>query len=347
MKKSNIILIITGILLIIIPLLINYYSIFRLLSLLTGVIVILLGLIIHTKKKLIKIIFFPLIAMVFVYYIDFFNFLTFKTIPVISISYKSSSKVINYHSLFYQVYSCDGILTLDKGYKEAYLCKDEYLKTIPINQFMENPKTSFKKYNNKFVHLKGKINTIVGNTSLSLNTYGEEVSLNGYAEFDTGKKVVVEDLNLDPKNYYIYDIVEVIGKVSSYKEEKDVIYITLKKAKIIKSSLYDEYELVVNNNLKKDKEKAEDKIYYLGISSIYYKYDENNIYELDYLLLDKREFIDNLIKDVLPVEDEEGSKLYELPEYKLMVCKNENIIFINSAINKYNNICETKEDSGN
>ena len=344
MKKLNYILIGIGIFLIVIPFFIRVYSIFRLISVLLGIVTLLLGLIIGKGKKILKIVIYPIIIMGFVLAGDFLFSSLFKGIPIISFVHSSSSKVNTYNSLFYRVYDCEGVLSFDHNYQKAYLCNHDAIEMISVNKFLENPIESYNDYQGKFVRLKGKISTIVGNSSLSFNTYNENIELNGYVDFDENKKVVINDLKINPTEYYIYDFVEVIGLVSDYEKKQDQITVYLDDAIVIKSDLYDNYDLIVNNISSLEKTKIDEKMYYLGIQGIFYKFDENNIYEIDYLLLDKRLSIDTLIKDIPLTMIDNVHKLYELEKYNLVICDNDDIIFANKDIINLKNICSEDEN---
>ena len=220
------------------------------------------------------------------------------------------------------------------------MCSIDDIDLVSINEFLENPEESFESYKHKYVHLSGKINTIVGTSSLILNAYTSEESLNGFVSFDEGRKLVLNNLEIDPKDYYIYDIVEVIGKVSLFTEKDTKKEIHLTDAKVIYSDIYDSYELVVNNIDEKKKVLAHGNIYYYGLQGIYYKYDDSYIYAIDYLLSDKRENIDNLIKNAEEEIVNEEDKLYKLDKYSVLMCKNDDVVFLNKKIKKYEDICE-------
>ena len=344
MKKSNknidIKLVIFGLLFSIVPFFINRSSIFRIISLLLGVCLITYALVRKNLKEKVRLILcFLCIAICFAVF-DFFLVFTFKRVPVVSYKIESSSKVASYNSFFYRLIRCDKKYYTDFGYKKSYMCKKDDIKLVSINEFLENPEESYKEYKYKYVHLSGKINTIVGTSSLILNAYTSEDSLNGFVSFDEGRKIVLDNLQIDPKNYYIYDIVEVIGKVSSYMEKDTIKEIHLTDAKVINSDIYDNYELVVNNIDEKKKTLAHGNIYYYGLQGIYYKYDESNIYTLDYLLSDKREVIDDLIKGIEAEVVNDEDKLYKLDKYSLLVCKNEDVVFLNKKIKNFEDICE-------
>jgi len=345
MKKSNVLLLIIGAILTIVPYFINIYNIFRLISLLLGIILVLLGLILNAKRKLLKIILYPIGLIALCFALDYVVCFTSNNIPIIAIAHKSSSKVITYDSLLYRVYDCEDVLTFDANYEKDYLCNGQAIKMISINKFLENPKESYKESKGKFVHLQGKINTIVGTSSLVLNTYDEKVELNGYVTFNTGKQVAIDDLDINPAEYYVYDLIEVIGLVSSYEEKDDVVVIHLSDAKVLKSDVYKEYELLVNNINDLEKTKVDEKLYYLGLQGIFYKYDENNIYEIDYLLLDKRETLENLVKDVTPSMIDDVHELFELESYNLIKCASGDIIFANKDITNLKNACDFEDEN--
>ncbi|MBE6147939.1 MAG: hypothetical protein E7167_00290 [Firmicutes bacterium] len=340
MKKKYIILTILGLIFIIVPYFINIFSVLRLISLSMGIILFLLGVIIGKKKKIVRIILYPIATIMSVLAFDFIFASVLRGIPVVAFSHESSQKVNTYNSLFYRVYDCDNVLTFDNNYEKAFLCNPDSIETTPINKFLENPKESYKDNKGKFVHLQGKINTIVGNSSLTLNAYDEKIELNGYVVFDEEKKVIIEGLDINPADYHIYDIIQVVGLVSSYKKTETETTIYLTDAVVIKSDLYNKYELIVNNITSREKTKIDEKFYYLGIQGIFYKYDENNIYEIDYLLLDKRETLENLVGNITPSMIEDVHRLYELENYNIVVCENEDIIFANKDITKLKNVCE-------
>ena len=340
MKKLNYIFLILGIIFTVLPYFFKVYSLFRLLSLVVGTILIILGLIVNKNHYYIRLFVYPVIAIFAIFFCDFSIYKIFDVIPVVAIRHKSSSKVSTYNSLLYRVYDCAGRLTYDNNYKKTYVCSDDAINVIDINKFLEDPKTSYKKYKGKFVHLQGKITTIIGNSTLVLNAYSEEVKLNGYVEFNQEKMVHIDGLEIDPSKFYIYDVIEVVGLVKNYNNGEDKEEIHLIDAKIIENKMYDEYELSVNNIDGLDKVKITENMYNIGIEGIYYKYDENNIYELTYLLTDERETLDNLTKDVEPKVVNDDDKVYELNDFNLIMCENKQILFVNKNISKLDNLCK-------
>ena len=338
MKKVNIFLIILGFLFILVPFLVNIYNLLRLLSLLIGIIILSIGLIIYLPRKVIRTFLIPIFLIIGVCLLDFFLVNIFNYYPIIAVKHKSSSKVSAFNSLFYRVYSCDGNLVVDNNYKKGYQCGNDDISKVNINKFLENPYETYDEYHGKFVHIEGKVTMIVGSTGLSMSAYEDKISVNGHVTFDHEKKVVVDNIKINPSDYYVYDFIEVIGLVSSIKKVDDAIEIHLTEAKIIPSPIYDSYELIVNEIDDQTITKTEEKYFYMGLQGIYYRYDENNIYELPYLLLDKRETIDNLIKNTKAIEEEKYS-YYSLKDYTLVKCPKEKIIFVNKNITDFEDIC--------
>ena len=343
MKKVNIFLIILGFLFVGIPFLVNTYNLLRLLSLLIGIIILSIGLIIYLPRKIIRTIFIPIFLIISICLLDFFLVNVTKFYPIIAVKHVSSPKVEVFNSLFYRVYSCNENLVVDNNYKKGYQCGNNDITKVNINKFLENPYETYDEYHDKFVHIEGKITMIVGSSGLSMSAYDDKISVNGHVTFDHEKKVVVDNLKIDAAGYYVYDFIEVIGPVSSIKKDNDAIEIHLTDAKLIPSSIYDDYELIVNEIDDQTITKTEEKYYYMGLQGIYYRYDENNIYDLPYLLLDKRESIDNLIKNTKAIEEEKYS-YYILKDYTLVKCSKERIIFVNKNITDFDGVCNIKEN---
>ena len=104
MKKRLIVLLGLGLTLMIVPFLINIYSIFRIISLVVGIILITVSLCLKKKRNVFYIILVPLIMLVFSYGIDTLLFYTLKRVPVFSYAIKSSDKMRTYNSFFYRVF---------------------------------------------------------------------------------------------------------------------------------------------------------------------------------------------------------------------------------------------------
>ena len=347
MKKRLIVLLGLGLTLMIVPFLINIYSIFRIISLMLGIILITVSLCLKKKRNIFYIILVPLIMLVFSYGIDTLLFYTLKRVPVFSYAIKSSEKVKTYNSFFYRVFDCNGELTLDYGYTKNYACSNDYLDPININGFMQDAEESFKKYHHKFVHIYGKISKITGNENIELASFTRsDDMLNGYVNFNLDNILVVNtDENLS--KYRIYDYIDVYGKVSEYKNGK----IILTNTKLVASNIYNTYsfEIITNDDNKISNLVKEQNYYYYGITSVNVKYDGDNIYELSYLLTDGRFDLEKLVKNaefevLKDAEDVEVAKKYKLEKFNLVECTNNKKIIVNSKNKIDSDICNLKLD---
>lgn len=347
MKKRLIVLLGLGLTLMIVPFLINIYSIFRIISLVLGIILITVSLCLKKKRNIFYIILVPLIMLVFSYGIDTLLFYTLKRVPVFSYAIKSSDKMRTYNSFFYRVFDCNGNLTLDYGYTKNYVCSNDCLDAININSFMQDAEESFKKYHHKFVHIYGKISKITGNENIELASFTQgDDTLNGYVNFNLNNILIVNtDENLS--KYRIYDYVDVYGKVTSINDGK----ITLTNTKLVASNIYDTYsfEIIASDDNKLTNLVKEKDYYYYGLNTINVKYDGNNIYELSYLLTDDRFKFDDLIKgkeyEVFKnEEDVEVAKKYKLEKFDLLECSNGKKIVANSKSKANQSICDLELD---
>lgn len=347
MKKRLIVLLGLGLTLMIVPFLINIYSIFRIISLLVGIILITVSLCLKKKRNIFYIILVPLIMLVFSYGIDTLLFYTLKRVPVFSYAIKSSDKMRTYNSFFYRVFDCNGDLTLDYGYTKNYVCSNDCLDAININSFMQDDEDSFKKYHHKFVHIYGKISKITGNENIELASFTQgDDTLNGYVNFNLNNILIVNtDENLS--KYRIYDYVDVYGKVTSINDGK----ITLTNTKLVASDIYDTYsfEIIASDDNKLTNLVKEKDYYYYGLNTINVKYDGDNIYELSYLLTDDRFKFDDLIQDreyevFKNDEDVEIAKKYKLEKFDLLECSNGKKIVANSKSKANQSICDLELD---
>ena len=347
MKKRLIVLLGFGLTLMIVPFLINIYSIFRIISLIVGIILITVSLCLKKKRNTFYIILVPLIMLVFSYGTDTLLFYTLKRVPVFSYAIKSSEKMKTYNSFFYRVFDCNGDLTLDYGYTKNYVCSNDCLDAININSFMQDAEESFKKYHHKFVHIYGKISKITGNENIELASFTQgDDTLNGYVNFNLNNILIVNtDENLS--KYRIYDYVDVYGKVSSISNGK----ITLTNTKLVASNIYDTYsfEIIASDDNKLTNLVKEKDYYYYGLNTINVKYDGDNIYELSYLLTDDRFKFDDLIKDkeyetFKNDEDVELAKKYKLEKFDLLECSNGKKIVANSKSKADQSVCDLEID---
>ncbi len=341
MNKKVILFLIIGLLFIIIPYIFNTYNIIRLISILVGIILITISLIFYENKNIYIILITPIILIILTYTLDIFLYTKFNQIPIYIYEIKSNAKVSTYNSLFYRIYNCDNKLILDYNYEKKYSCNSDALDEIDINTFLINPINSYKEYKNKFIKITGKISKISGRDTLELNAYNiVDGALNGYVDFNKDYKIVV-NLNEDLSDYCIYDYINIVGRVHSYKDG----VITLKDAYTIASEIYDEFTYEIINNDNKEIINIVDNYYFYGIKAININYANNNIYELSYLINDAKIDIDKIIEDnkELILNDENNIKVatkYELEKFNILICESDKIIFGNKNYNMDTSLCK-------
>ena len=346
MKKRNV-LVIIAIILMILPYFINYYTFLRILSYFVGLL--LFGIILFkSKKNVIVNIIVILTIFISSYFIDYV-FCHKERIPFMAQEVISSDKVTSYYSLLYQVNICNKKWNLDKFYKKGFTCKKGMLDKISINDFL----STYESNKNSYLKISGKISQIVGEKYIEVAPYENGViSQNGEVIFkqDIILRLPLTELDIDIKKFKIYDEIEFIGRViDKTKEEEKNIYL-FDDVIIYQSDLYNDYELIVekDNNCELDKTeyvKINDLTYYVScLKNIDVKFNEENIYDLDYVLLDEKITLDNLLKrSITQNKDSFNNTLYELKEFKILVCNNNEIV-LGKNISLESNYCEANTD---
>ena len=346
MQKSFIVLLVIGVIFLIIPFCFATYSLWRLLILCIGILLITLSMALLKRKNIFLIILTLVILLCLSYAVDTFIFYKFNHIPLFVYEIKSSDTFSTYNSFFYRIYNCNDELLLDYGYQKSYVCSDDALPTININDFLNDPQKSFAEYDNKFVKITGKISKLSGAEALFLSSYNTtENSLNGYVNFNTSYNVQV-NVNESLSAYRIYDYITVIGRVSKLSEENSSYTINLTDTKLIPSDIYDSYsyEIVRSNNQDLISLVSEQNYYLYGISALNIKYANDAIYELSYLITDSRITLDDIIKDasatnLYDAESVLTAKAYELEKFNVLVCENDKKIIANKDLSLGIELC--------
>lgn len=340
------ILFIIGILLVIVAFLLSAYSAFRLVSLALGLFLIVLQIVLNNPRNIFLIISLPIVLGLACYGVDCLLFAKADRMPIFVYKVKSSDKVSVYNSFAYRIYDCDGKQELDYGYEMHYVCGNDDLEVIDVNEFLAQTLENYKEYRNKFVKIEGKISKIIGLDTIEMNAYTKaDDELNGYVSFDSAYTISAL-LNSDLTSYRIYDEVTIIGLVDTLEEEKGNYVVNLVDAIVIPNHVYDEYtyEIEANNSDEFVNLVEAQKMYLFGLKNIYVRYDEDLVYELSYLITDKRITLDNIIKDVLGddiLNEEEVvvGKWYALDKFNVVICDNEEVIFSNKNYRINSNIC--------
>lgn len=326
MKNKKLIFLILGILLIIIPMVLNIYSIYKLFSLCLGIILIDISIFSKNKKSIFTMIYLPILLIIFTYALDYMKTYTLNISPVYVLENKINDDISIYNSLFYRIYKCDKEYVFDNNFKKDFMCKSELLDNIDINKLLNEPDESYKKYHNDFIKVTGKISKINGVSSIELKEYSTTDSLNGYVKFNDTKKLTVNIKNLNITKYKIYDYITVVGLLKDYNNNE----LILTNAKIEEQDLYKDYDIQVieTNNCNKDLKAYTDNIYTYCLDNIYLNYKIDK-YELSYAIKDKKITLDDLLKDIEPIV-EEDNKLYKLDKFNVLVCNNDKNILLNN-----------------
>lgn len=327
-KKSKIILLITSINLIILPLIINKYSIYKLFLLIIGIILLDIYVFLNKKNKLNYAIFLPIMLLIITYGIDYIKTAVFKISPIFVLENKINEKVSIYNSLLYRVYKCNQEYILDNLNYNGYVCDSHLLNNNDINILLSEPLESYQKYQNDFIKVTGKISKIIGNSSIDLKTYikDENNNLNGYVKFYETSNLKIILKGLDVTNYHIYDYITVIGLVSNYNKDKSEIILT--NPKIVENNLYTNYDFQIIESVTCDNSLKEytENLYTYCTEDIYLDFGVDK-YELSYVLKDKKITIEQLIEKSEHEELENGI-LYKLDKINILSCNNEKNIVL-------------------
>lgn len=325
MNKKNIILIIIILILIVVPIFINTYSIYKLISLGLGIILLNINFALGKKANIFLLVCLPIILIIFTYSLDYLKVFFLNLSPIYVFENKVNDKVSVYSSLFYRIFKCDDNYLFDNQYKNKFLCDTELLVGMDINNLLNEPEVSFQKYKNDFIKITGKISKIIGTNSILLQTYKEfDSSLNGYVKFNENSKLKVLLQGIDISKYRIYDQITVVGLLSNFDEENQEL--KLIDVKLEENDLYKNFSLQVIESSICNKELKEytDNFYMYCLENIYLDYGISK-YELSYALKDKKITFDELV-DNEKLEIVEGINLYRLEKFNIISCKGKNIL---------------------
>lgn len=349
-KKRKIIFILIGLILTLAPFFINNYNIYRLLGVLIGLIFLEIGFIIDKADKAWRIVILPILFIITAYLLDFGVTHLFNTIPIFSQKLVSSKDVIVYNSLLYREYSCGDKIIIDNFYEKEYPCSSEVLEEMDVTGFLNNVLENYNNYKDKFVKINGKISKLNGTYNLEMQAYTlTDESINGYVLFSDNITLEVNFNSVkDLTKYKVYDNITVIGRIDELIKKGNNYIVRMYDTVVLESDLYETFELSVVENKKCENDKTkyaetDEGIYYTScLSNIYIKYDEENVYDLSYALLDKKMLFSNLIKNAKEKEELNGNTLYDLDTFKILKCKdNKEFIIGNKKLKVDSPYCES------
>ena len=168
MKKGilRILLLIIGLILLISAYALNKYNLLRTILLIIGLILLVVQSVLERNHKFIFAILFTLIYLGFAITIDYIVVKTFHKTPVLTINIMTTDNVKIYNSLGYRVWQCDTSkeeYIVDPLNKLGYFCSTDNMNTININVISKELVNNYKKYQNTFIKLDGKVSSIIGN----------------------------------------------------------------------------------------------------------------------------------------------------------------------------------------
>ncbi len=338
------------IILFLLPFIFNTYSIFRFLSIILAIILLSFS----TSKKLYIKFIISLIFLAATFGLD--TFLTFylKRVPIFSIRIVSNDNFETYNSFFYRVYNCENSLEVDNFYKKDYKCNTNFKET-DINSFLSSLEHNLKDYKNKFININGKVSSVVGKNSIEMQPFEtSETSLNGEVIFSNNIKLSIssnEGLE-NLSDIRIYDTINVIGRIKGISYEGGVKVVKMVDSKIVSQSDFNEFDIniVSSKNCENDLKllsKTEDLNYYTScLDSIYVEYNEDNKYDLGYVLTDKRMRFELLNKDIKSVQNEK-LELFTHENFNVIKCLDKKAAIVgNKTLNLDTKYCDMLSDSG-
>lgn len=338
MKKRNI-LIIISLILIIVPFFINVYSIYRLILVALGILVLDISLALNSKKSIFMLIYMPVVLLTLTYGIDYLTVYTISKKPIYVFESKINDEVSIYNSLFYRIYKCGREEYFDNNYEENFKCDTKLVEEIDVNSILLDTKNGYKKYKHSFIKVTGKVSKIAGTSSIEMRAYSKtDNEFNGYVKFDETSKLVVNLNGIDVSNYKIYDYITVVGLLDSYDKSSNTL--TLTDIKLENNYLYDEYEVHVIESASCEKTLKEyvDNYYLYCLENIYIDYDIDQ-YELSYALKDEKISMNDLLKDS-KVETKDDYKIYKYEKFNVLACSEEKNIIYNKNEKINYSLCE-------
>ena len=357
-KEYNFYLLIAGIILVLIPLLINKLTVIRLLLSLIGIIVITLFLKQKGKRKKIALFIALLLVSVIV---DSIISATFIRIPIYTYNIITMGNTRVYNSVGYRIWQCDINSTknmkVDAFYTKGYICDAKNIEQIDSNSFLNSVIENYDDYHNTYVKIRGKISKKNSQNSVEMQPYEQnDITINGYVNFaDNIVLKIMFKKNISELDLYdIYDEITVIGivKTLEHKDEKFVIY--LSEAELISEENFDSYEIIVNKENECSKENSivfsdgNKDLYTYCLDDITIKYGNNN-YELSSALSSSKITLDSLFeKEQSRAIDEEGNILYKFKEYNILECnpeKSKDVIIGPNTMELASTTCNLQEES--
>ena len=346
MKNISKVLNIVAILVFVVVFMTKEYNFNRLILATLGIIILVISYISAKQRTYLSAIIYALVCLLILYAVDTTLVYTLKTKPVFASKIKSSDKFITYDSLVYRQFECNKKTYFDLLYKKSDYCSFDLLEEKDINTLSSDIVNNFNKYRDKFYIIDAKISHKEGNDIIELKSYDtSEENINGNVMFNDNITYIctLDDDNIDKLK--VYDNVKIVARISKLKKDDEGYKIELKDSHIYKLNDYRSFKINVVENKSCEKDKTEyvsisDYNYYTScLSNVYVVYDEDDVYELSYVLKDEKITLENLLKDYDDKEENDTNTLYKFEKYNILKCDSNNIIIGNKKLSLDNNYC--------
>lgn len=359
-KKTNIILLIVGLILIVTSFIINYIPGIKPILWIIGTIITLIFFIkkYHVNKILALFIFICIFIVSVV--LDGLIVIYFKRIPVFSYNIINTKTARVYNSIGIRVWQCDKNnyqdLIIDLFYNKGYMCNAEDLDTIDSNAFLNSVIENYSDYKDTFVKINGHISKKTGQNYIEMKPYEtRDITINGYVSFadNITLRILFNENEPELDNYDVYDEITIIGKVKNLEESNRRYVIYMYDSKVASSVYLNDYSISVTSD---DKCTLGKDIIFSNENSVVYTYCLNNItvnypnnkkYDLANALSSNKLSVDQIISESKSTKNSEEDKsvLYEFNNFNILVCDkttSKDIIFGNKNMNFTNVICDSK-----
>lgn len=358
MKKGilRILLLIIGLILLISAYALNKYNLLRTLLLLLGLILLITQSVLERNHKFIFAILFTLIYLGFAITIDYIVVKTFHKTPVLTLNILTTGNVKIYNSFGYRVWQCDTSkeeYIVDPLNKLGYFCSTDNMNTININVISKELVNNFKKYQNAFIKLDGKVSSIVGNEYFTLNPYTiDNNNLNNQVTFQDNLTLQVynNDLSKNISEYRVYDNITFIGRINSIEEQNSKYTIKITDTLITNKDIGDfTIDVTLNDACNLDKQYLtkvdSDTIYTSCLKNVLINYDNGSSYELLYALENRNIAWNDFLSKASNYETLTQYSKFTFAKFDVIKCSNNDFIISNKNSN-LDNICTMTTDTG-
>ena len=358
MKKGilRILLLIIGLILLISAYALNKYNLLRTILLIIGLILLVTQSVLERNHKFIFAILFTLIYLGFAITIDYIVVKTFHKTPVLTLNILTTGNVKIYNSFGYRVWQCDTSkeeYIVDPLNKLGYFCSTDNINTININVISKELVNNFKKYQNTFIKLDGKVSSIVGNEYFTLNPYTiDNNNLNNQVTFQDNLTLQVynNDLSKNISEYRVYDNITFIGRINSIEEQNSKYTIKITDTLITNKDIGDfTIDVTLNDACNLDKQYLtkvdSDTIYTSCLKNVLINYDNGSSYELLYALENRNILWNDFLSKASNYETLTQYSKFTFAKFDVIKCSNNDFIISNKNSN-LDNICTMTTDTG-